>query len=208
MYQETEKVQTKEQVGVIQENVEINQVDDSSQEEEEVDSIQKELEVSMGNVSGRLREQPSKIKQDDVVDKIELQGDNNQMKQEVKDEETMQIERVETETSGLSGRLWENKSQSETGNSSLQQNNDVMLLYQGQMIKESYESKVYPERKAHKSREIKFKQRKQKWLKVYRKLKERVERTINKNRKTKVRRQLQAWLRVNCRSDVRTKVNQ
>jgi hypothetical protein len=166
------------------------------------------VEVSMSDISGRLREQPSKTKHDEVVDEIELQGDNNLMEQKVKTEESMQIEGVETETSGLSGRLREEKSQSETENSFLRQNNDEILRHQGQMIKESYESKVYPERKANKRREIKFKKRMQKWLKVYRKLKERVERTTNKNRKTKVRRQLQVWLGVNCRSGVRTKVNQ
>jgi hypothetical protein len=134
------------------------------------------VEVSMSDISGRLREQPSKIKHDNVVDKIEIQGDNL-MEQEIKAEETMQTGGVEVETSGLSGRLWENKSQLETENNFLQRDNDEMLLYQGQMFEEGQKSKDYSERKVNKSKEIK--KRKQKWLKVYRKLKERAERKVN-----------------------------
>jgi hypothetical protein len=75
----------------------------------------------------------------------------------------MQTEGVETETSGLTGRLRENKSQLETENSSLQQKDDVEQIYQGQMNKESQESKEHPERKTNKSREIKFKKRMQQY---------------------------------------------
>jgi hypothetical protein len=111
--------------------------------------------------------------------------------------------------SDVSGRLWEqpskikqdavvDKAELQVEIQRLQQENDVEQIYQGEMFKESQKSKEYPERKTNKSREIKFKRRMQKWLKIYDKLKKRAERKVNKNRKIKFRRQLQAWLGVNC----------
>jgi hypothetical protein len=99
----------------------------------------------MSSVSWRLRDHENQLEteikipqqENDVeqtnhqVQESQENEGNNQIKQEVEVMETMQIEGGGLETIELPRQVRERE------NSSLQQDNDEMLLYQGQMFKES-----------------------------------------------------------------------
>jgi hypothetical protein len=212
-HQEAENVQMKQKIGEIQGIVEHHKGEtdrEMTSIKVTVNSIQEGLEDGMSDVSRRLWEQQSKIEQKAVVDKAELQGDNNPMEQEVEAKEIMQIEGVEIETSGLSRRVGEKES------SYLSQDHDKVLPCRCQLLKFQLNSVSQTKLKFHskagnvvkggrigKSRNARTKRKLQKWLQVYRKLKERTGRKVNKNRKAKFKRQLQTWLRISNKAKVR-----
>jgi hypothetical protein len=99
MYQETEKVQTKEQVGVIQEIVEINQVDDSSQEEQEVEQGQGKLDqeeiCEKPRVGKEGKEQEDKLKQLVIYKETEITQIDQQVQESQESGKNNKVEIVQ-----------------------------------------------------------------------------------------------------------------